>query len=292
MVEYFPGRKYVATSTNLVLECSFKTNPKGNIMRTYGIERERFIQNAQGQIVPAIGALLPLVQQLARDGGLSENRFTFELFAGQIEDRTQPSGNLAEVRRALVQNDMLLSEAARQCGFTFDYSEFMELERIISLEVNPFDERHQKIWGVIPVDRKVAASVVAAVHVHISVAESEVAQCLNSCRLDVIERLITLGDHSGGARTNSYRVMAETNGVPPIFSNFSEVMAYITSKGGERNVWDLVRYKPTTGTVEFRMFGATESVDEVFGYIEACHRIVQDAEHTMDPQKMVAQGVL
>lgn len=259
--------------------------------RTYGIERERFIQNAQGQIVPAIGTLLPLVKQIAKDGGLSEDRFSFELFAGQIEDRTPPADNLAEVRSALVQNDVLLSEAAERCGFTFDHSEFMDPERIVSLEVNPFDARHQNIWGMIPMERKIAASIVAAVHVHISVVESEVAQWLNSCRLDVIERLIALGDHSGGRRISSYRVMAETDGVPPTFSDFSEVMAYIAKKGGERDVWDLVRYKPTTGTIEFRMFGATGNVDEVLGYVEACCGLAQGIGCDADVQKEVVRSV-
>jgi hypothetical protein len=47
-------------------------------------------------------------------------------------------------------------------------------------------------------------------------------------------------------------------------------MERITSKGGEKNVWDLVWYKPSTKTVEFRMFGVTPNVEEILGYIKAC----------------------
>lgn len=242
-------------------------------MRTFGIERERFITNAHGKIVPAIGKLLPLVHRIARGRGLSENLFSFELFAGQVEDRTPPCLNLEAVKNALLANDGVLLEAAGILGLTFDHSEFADEEMVVAFEVNPFDERHQRIWASIPNDRRVAASVVAAVHVHVSVADEEAVRILNLCRRNVIDRLISIGDHSNLKRINAYRTMAETDGIPPMFAGFSEVMEYIASKGGEKNVWDLVRYKPSTKTVEFRMFGATQRVEEILGYVKACQNV-------------------
>ena len=242
-------------------------------MRTFGIERERFIVNAQGKIIPAIGELLPCVHRLARERGLSENLFSFELFAGQIEDRTPPCCNLEAIRTALSANDGVLLEAASSLGLAFDHSKFVDEEMVVAFEVNPFDERHRRIWASIPNDRRIAASVIAAVHVHISVADEEAVRILNLCRKDVIDRLIAVGDHLSLKRINAYRMMAETDGVPPEFVSFSEVMAYITSKGGEKNVWDLVRYKPSTKTVEFRMFGATQSIEEILGYVKACQDV-------------------
>ena len=94
-------------------------------MRTFGIERERFITNAQGKIVPAIGKLLPLVHRFAGERGLSEDMFSFELFAGQIEDRTPPCRNLGEIEAALLTNDKILIEAANIFGLRFDHSEFI-----------------------------------------------------------------------------------------------------------------------------------------------------------------------
>jgi len=242
-------------------------------MKTFGVERERFIVNAQGKIVPAISELLPRVYQIARERGMPEKQFGFELFAGQIEDRTPPCRDMAEVRKALVANDEVLLKAASELDLAFDHSEFAEEERVVAFEVNPFDKRHQKIWASIPHERRVAASVVAAVHVHISVSDEEAVQILNLCRKDIVDRLIFLGDHSGSKRINAYRTMAETDDIPPVFSDFSGVMIYITSKGGEKNVWDLIRFKPSTGTVEFRMFGATPSITEIIGYIDACRGV-------------------
>ena len=242
-------------------------------MRTFGVERERFIANVEGNIVPAIGELLPLVHEIADERGLSKNMFSFELFAGQIEDRTPPCHNLRAIEDALLANDRILLEAANSLGLRFDHSEFIKKEMVVAFEVNPFDERHRQIWASIPNDRRIAASVISAVHVHVSVSDEEAVQILNLCRKDVIDRLIVIGDHSNLKRINAYRTMAETDGIPPVFASFLEVMEYIASEGGEKNVWDLVRYKPSTKTVEFRMFGATSSVEEILGYVKICQGV-------------------
>ncbi len=246
-------------------------------MQTYGIERERFIVNASGRIVPAIGELLPRVHDLARAKGVSTDLFSHELFAGQIEDRTPPCKTPQEIAGALELNDAIMNVAAHQLGYTLECSEIVDDARFTSLEVNPFDARHQAIWQAIPLERKIAASVVAAVHVHLSVTEEEAVELLNLCRPEVIEKLINIGDHSGRRRITVYKVMAQTEGAPPRFSSYANLMEYIDSKGGEKNVWDLVRYKPSTKTVEFRMFGATRDIHEVLGYVEACKAVFCDA---------------
>lgn len=244
-------------------------------MRTFGIERERFMINGQRKIVPLIKELLPLVQQLACKQGLSKELFGFELFAGQIEDRTPPCSSMEALRTALCVNDKILSKAATKLNLSFDHSEFVETKRVTSFKVNPFSKRHQEIWASISNERRVAASVVAAVHVHISVNNEEALRILNLCREEVIDHLILVGNQSNFKRINTYRVMAETNGVPPLFSDFSSILDYIASKGGERNVWDLVRFKPSTKTIEFRMFGATSSIEKIIGYVDACRSVFE-----------------
>ncbi|TSC94563.1 MAG: hypothetical protein CEN87_404 [Parcubacteria group bacterium Licking1014_1] len=245
-------------------------------MITIGVERERFIiSRADGKIVSAIGVLLPKVQCVAEERGLPANLFSYELFAGQIEDRTLPCDSLPMLRAALIANDSVMDEVANQNGLAFDFSEFVEENQIASLEVNPFDQRHKNIWQSISPERKLAASIVAAVHIHLAVTENVAVQLLNACRKEMIERLTKIGDHSSGRRMVAYTTMAQTDGVPPVFSGFREVIKYIDERGGEKNVWDLVRYKPSTGTIEFRMFGATESVEEVIGYALACIELLK-----------------
>jgi len=246
------------------------------MITTIGVERERFIINrTDNKIVPAIGILLPKIHEEAKRMSLSEELFTYELFAGQIEDRTSPCVSLLVLRNALRMNDQVMEKVANKNNLAFDFSEFIEENRIVTLEVNPFSERHQEIWDSISPERRLAASIVAAVHVHLSISESQVVAVLNGCRKKVIDRLIKIGDHSNGKRVTAYTTMAKTYGVPPLFSNFEEVLEYIKMKGGEKNVWDLVRYKPSTKTIEFRMFGTTRYIEEIIGYVEACLEIVK-----------------
>lgn len=237
---------------------------------TLGAERERFIVDKRGKIIPAIGVLLPLVRKIARKKNINPEQFGHELFAGQIEDRTPPCRSLEGLSLALKTNDQILNEAIQFLDLEFDYSEFVEENQIIELAVNPFDERHKNIWESITFERRLAASRVAAVHVHISTSINQAVRLLNICCDGVITRLAKLGDHSDGKRLAAYRVMTGCDSNPPQFKNANELLEYINKRGGERNVWDFVRYKPSTGTTEFRMFGCTNNVDEILEYAKAC----------------------
>ena len=238
---------------------------------TIGIERERFIVSRHnGKVVPAIKTLLPKIQELGQQKGLSASLFIYELFAGQIEDRTPPCASLTELHAALTANDAIMQEIALKNGLMFDFSEFIEEEQITKLEVNPFDHRHKNIWQSITQERRSAASRVASTHVHLAVTNEQALALLNACRKEKVEQFIKIGDHSQGKRIQTYRVMAGTEGIPPIFANFEEIMSYIERHGGEKNVWDLVRFKPSTQTVEFRMFGASGNIDEVISYARLC----------------------
>ena len=245
---------------------------------TIGAERERFIVNkTTGKITPAIGVLLPKVQKICRQQGIPISLFGHELFAGQIEDRTLPCDTLKDLQAALEANDALLETAVAGDSLSFDFSELVTESRVEKLEVNPFDERHLHIWSSITQERRSAASRVTAVHIHLGVNKAQAVALLNACRREQIENLIRMGDHSSGARIRTYRKMAQTDGFPPLFSGFAELMAYIQDHGGEKNVWDLVRYKPSTKTVEFRMFGATEDIREIIGYAGACLSLFSSA---------------
>lgn len=245
---------------------------------TIGIERERFIvDKKQKMIVPAINVLLPIAWKAAAKKGLPTDLFGYELFAGQIEDRTPPCKSLLAVKKALEINDDILNEVSSNNGLEFDFSEFVEEKQITRLEVNPFDQRHKGIWQSISTERRSAASRVAAVHVHLSATEKQAVALLNSCRKKVITSLIEAGDHSNGKRIATYRIMSQSEGTQPLFRGFKELLAYIDSKGGERNVWDFVRYKPSTKTLEFRMFGTTADIKEIINYVKLCLSVLDSA---------------
>jgi len=242
--------------------------------RTIGIERESFICR-NGSVVPLIDELLPALHRFCGDRRLPLELFGFELFAGQVEDRTTPTESVDEVLGMLKRNEEILRIVGDDLGLHFRCTEYVTEVELGELVVNGFSERHQEIWDAITHERKVAASQVAAIHVHVSVTLEEAVMVLNHCRPSVVEKLSGLSDNSGGKRLAAYQTMAETDGAPPEFSDTAELLAYIDEHGGERNVWDMVRYKPTTGTVEFRMFGATESEGVIRRCVEETHRLVE-----------------
>jgi len=239
--------------------------------RRIGIERERFIVDPfTRKILPVIGCVLPQAWERAKAKFIPVTRFGYELFAGQIEDRTPPCASVQELKMALRTNDKILKEVAEGNFLDFDFTEFAKELEPSFLLVNPFDKRHKKIWYSISEERRLAASQVAAVHVHIEVNQEEAVKVLNACDKDLINWLIKIGDHSHGKRISAYRLMSQSDGIPPLFSSGEELLNYIQKHGGERNVWDFVRYKPSTGTIEFRTFGTTEDIEEIIYYVEIC----------------------
>ncbi len=244
--------------------------------RTLGIEREWFITK-NGKIAPEIGSLLPQLKKECRNRSLSVDRFCFELFAGQVEDRTPPAKTKACLIEALRENEYLLKETAAKIGLDLLCADFIEENILGTLIVNPFDARHQEIWNNLSHERKVAASQVAAIHLHIKVTIDEAVKILNYCRKEVLDELCQIGDFSNGARLKAYRDMAGTYGESIIFSDANHLLSFINSKGGEKNVWDMIRYKISTGTIEFRMFGSTSDYNKIENFILCCEEVVGQA---------------
>lgn len=245
--------------------------------RTIGIERGWFII-CNGSVVPAIGELLPVLWREAKKKRWRKERFGWELFAGQLEERTPPASSIEELVGYLKENFELMETVCGSLGFQLICKDFVEEKDLGELLVNPFDKRHEKIWSRISEKRRVAASQVAAIHVHVSTNSEEAVKILSYCRREIVDRLCALGDFSCGRRLRSYKEMAQVSGEPPVFTSFEEILNYIDEHGGERNVWDLVRYKPfSTETIEFRMFGATTDIKIIEKIIQACMKVVEDA---------------
>lgn len=249
---------------------------------TIGVERESFIVNLHdGKIVPKIGILLPELHKkvdvinCSCINKISASNFGYELFAGQIEDRTSIHSSIDELVEEMKLNEKIIKTVSKSLGLGILTKDYICEEELGELIVNPFDVRHQKIWSTISHEKKVSASQVAAIHVHVGGLDSEqVVKILNVCRENIILKLASLGDFSEGKRLVNYKNMSGSNGVPPMFTCFEEVIKYIAEKNGERNVWDLVRYKITTNTVEFRMFGATSDYNKIRNFVIECLKLI------------------
>ena len=254
------------------------TNPK----RKVGIERERFIVDPKTgrknpvtgeidartcQIVSRIDDLLPEVWKVADERRIPRERFMYEGYAGQIEDKTDPFTVLDEIRRQLIENDMILDEAASKLGLAYDFTEYVEEERLENLNCNTINERHIQLWKekdrekwILPVCR------IIGVHVNIETTDDETVKIFKQGR-PMIDSLCRIGDHSDLKRVKTWDTIMQRPAYPPSFNNYEEILTYTRAKGGAKNVWDLIRYKPDLQVTEFRMFGATPSVDEVIDYI-------------------------
>lgn len=241
--------------------------------RTIGIEREWFITK-DGKVSPLIDILLPELKLECKKRSISEDRFGFELFAGQVEDRTPPAHSKELVFAYLKENEILLRKTGGKLDLDFLCVEYLERKDLGELLVNSFDCRHASIWKEIDEDRKVAASQVAAIHVHFKISPEEAVKVLNYCRKEIIDSLCIVGGPSNMTRISAYRNMAGTYGDPNIFQDSEHLLSFIEEKGGEKNVWDLVRYKISTGTIEFRMFGATDNYDKIADYISSSEEII------------------
>jgi len=231
-----------------------------------GVERERFIVK-NGIIVPMIGELLPVVKKKAKEEGIDPNQFSYELESSQIEDRSKVCDSVADLRRSLLENDDILALAAELLELDYEFSEYVEASRFSELKVNSFNERHQILFEKLNNEMKMCAAQVAAIHVHFGVNRRDIVRCLN-IQKEKLEYLIKLGDHSNMLRMKSYLKISNNVCFPPEFNSYDEVMNYISSKGGEKNVYDVIRYKPSTETIELRMFGTTSDNEEVIKYVE------------------------
>jgi hypothetical protein len=256
--------------------------------RTLGIEREWFILK-NGKIGPHIGMLLPELRKECEERGMWPETFAFELFAGQVEDRTPPVASMHELLFHLQENRNVLEFVGSRLGLRFVCADYVRSDELGELVVNPFDPRHAEIWKKITTEEKIAASQVAAVHVHIGSSIEDAVSVMNYCRRQVIHELVELGNFSKGKRMDSYRTMAKVYGDPPAFGNTSELLSYIEGKGGEKNVWDLVRYKPSTQTVEFRMFGTTLETFYIQQFVMACLKVF---EESLQPDSFVTHAIL
>jgi len=220
----------------------FRFNPK--LAGYIGVERERFLVDARENIVPRAKDFLEAIKDL---------KWTYELSACQVEDRTAPRKTIAGIISELNRND----EAAKKILATLDLN-FSPLEVApdsLPDEIYP-DPRYLKIASRISAEQRRAAMRVAGTHVHIGTRDIIQAIAIYN-RLRVhLNTLSHFGDHSDGERLRLYKAMAKNWYPPPIknvqhFFDLACEQGFITSP---RSCYWLIRIS-IHGTVELRMFG-------------------------------------
>ena len=229
-----------------------------------GVERERFLTTQDSVLVPRAKDFL---------SAISNFRWTYEISACQVEDRTNPLENIGEIRRALAENDHRGQTIAKQLGLCLRTIEVAE--EGMSLIIYP-DPRYLKIKSKITREQLSAACRVTGTHLHFGISDMERAIQVSNLLRQHIDFFCKLGDHSSGERLRLYKIVAKQSS-PPYYQSaqhFFEVARKEMFLENPRNCWHLIRLS-MCGTVELRMFGVTENIDEVCQWIHIVKEIIK-----------------
>jgi len=237
-----------------------------------GVERESFIRTSDWQFATGEDT-----QRLLKYLG-DDMRFGYEFPACQLEDRVGPL-KLHEVEMALTTNDNKINHALEILGLLRSR---YEVEEKVPLEIFPDPTgRYQKIAERLSDNILRSAFSVIGTHVHIGMPDHETALMVYNQVTEYVNELCSLGDNSNGRRLEHYKKVA-TNFYPPKYRNWDHFFGTACDKGfatNPRNCWSIIRIS-AHGTIEFRMFGATEDTGKTMSWIKICHDICKKAMHT------------
>ena len=100
--------------------------------------------------------------------------------------------------------------------------------------------------------------------------------CYNKV-IEHTENLMKLGDNSNGERMRLYKIMAPRYS-PKSISSVEDLFNQAKDHGfaeNPRSCWTMIRIS-IHGTIEFRMFGATNSIDQITNWVSHCHKLCFD----------------
>ena len=232
---------------------SFKSEMAGFI----GIEREHFLVSLiDNDYVPQSKTFLETVRN---------NSWTYELSACQVESRIEPQIDLSAIKMELLANENMGNKVAGKLGLKLWNQEVANID--IPLDVYP-NHRYLEISKMISEEKLRAACRVAGTHIHLGVGDINHAIKVNNLLIPHLETLCGLGDHSTGERLRLYRTMAK-NWQPIIYQNPEHLFEVAQAEGfvdNPRDCWKLIRIS-IHGTVELRMFGTTDNIDEILEWV-------------------------
>ena len=238
-------------------------------VRRVGVERESFLYHDDRPDPNAQEFLLRMGTHT--DHGSS---WTHELSACQVEHRTEPHASLTSLRDNLIEGSRDANLIASSMNREVRWIEVAPAD--MTLQVYP-DPRYAQIAESLGEDRLRAACRVAGIHVHVECFGLEDAIRVYGALRTNLAKLTRLGDHSKGERMCLYGTVVNNLHTPPHVES-SEHLYYLACQAGWgtnlRSCWWTLRLS-RHGTVEVRVFGTTDDVDEVMGYVEAVQSILR-----------------
>lgn len=225
-----------------------------------GVERESFITNRSGIIVPQAIAIL---EQLPNNG-----HYGYELSACQLETRTEPCQNTTELRKALLSVHIPATVLAKTLGLKLFYIP-VALDNM-PLDVYPDPSgRYQAITKKWSTDILLAACRVAGTHIHLGVSDGDEAIRAYNNLVEHFEALVHTGNISEGERLKLYRLVAPDS-TPILYESWDHFYHSMLERGyaeNPRECRDLIRIS-IHGTVEVRVFDSTPDIAKIVIWAE------------------------
>lgn len=236
----------------------------------FGIEREFFLANAYGQIVPRAQIVYEALH--SQWGEL----FTYELSACQIESRSE-----IVAPESLGQH---LSDCEDRLDSVLHRLNLQKLYLEVAPDTMPLDVfpdpsgRYAKLKEQMSRETLLAACQVAGTHVHVGMPDHETALRVYNFVIQYCDELCMVGDGSSGRRLSIYKKVAQ-NCHPLPYENWAHFHSVAVREGfaeEPRNCWTLIRITKH-GTIEFRMFGVTESIPRLVEWALRCRNLCLSA---------------
>lgn len=227
-----------------------------------GVERECFLLR-NGQIAPIAPEIIP---------GIDHPAVGYELSACQLEYRIGPVA-LCEVHANIERMERLIFASENCLGFRHNFIEVAPDDMPLDVYPDP-NGRYQKIAVGMSREVLLAACQVTGTHIHIGMPSHDVALRTYNRVVSHCERLCELGDGSHKQRLMLYRKI-EPNPAPHQYDSWEHFYEVACERGFEqnpRNCWDLIRIS-RHGTIEFRMFGATNDIGQIVSWAQECHAV-------------------
>ncbi len=233
-----------------------------------GVERECFLTNTDGDIQPL--ATYVLSQLPKREQGTPYPQYSYELSACQLEYKVGPC-TLDLVSEHLWCAEEELRYYEKVLGFKRVHSEVGPEDMPLDVYPDP-SGRYQAIVKKMLHEHLVAACRVIGTHIHIGMPDHQIALRTYNHVIKKYDVLCSKGNGSFGERLDIYRKVAPDCD-PPSYNDWLDFHRVAQIKGFDtdpRKCWTLTRISKH-GTIEFRMFGATSSVDRVVKWVKLCH---------------------
>lgn len=233
-----------------------------------GIEREYFITDADGKIVPAAKEVLSILPKIPNVG-----EYSYELSACQIELKSVPCKTLSHVQETQHELEEVLDTTLQKMGLSRLTTSVASANMPLDVYKDP-SGRYARLVANMPREILQAACQITGTHVHIGMPDSITALHAYNQAIAYCEELNARGDNADGKRLELYQLVAP-NCLPVAYTSWKDFCTYANQHGfGEnlQNCWHLIRLT-RHGTIEFRNFGATNSINTVIEWATVCRNL-------------------